>query len=387
MPLHRNENASQKTLAFKGLDTYVKENYMLSRERATLFTQISSDSSIDLKAEFVFKGKGTRTKLNRPSGIKFQWSESGSYRIDQLKQTIMNLPNRFNPFTCKDFGIYKLDDYAVHLMLEVRKLLWERGYVLVIIGGGIKGYIQENDTHVHHALKCEYRDLEAELMFSMLQKNNVKIPSPSRDDMTKMIATAWNKLNVDHTRAFKTFFVTNSLDGSEDYLVSDRLFKLIGDSMVFFRKKLIESEIPASLPAVVKKLIPPKGIKRKNKKGYELLDFVCPDDAQEDDYQNLLDNLFKSQINFEEESNGESSDGSSDEVLQDERTATQPDESEIAASSSRVVPLSNLCDGPDINKNALFLDSMAKVFEMDTVRFYSATCVSFRACMMKLVET
>ena len=102
MPLHRNENASQKTLAFKGLDTYVKENYMLSRERATLFTQTSSDSSIDLKPEFVFKGKGTRTKLNRPSGIKFQWSESGSYRIDQLKQTIMNLPNRFNPFTCKD---------------------------------------------------------------------------------------------------------------------------------------------------------------------------------------------------------------------------------------------------------------------------------------------
>ena len=240
MPLHRNENASQKTLAFKGLDTYVKENYMLSRERATVFTQTSSDSSIDLKPEFVFKGKGTRTKLNPPSGIKFQWSESGSYRIDQLKQTIMNLPNRFNPFTCKDFAIYVLDDYAVHLMPEVRKLLWERGYVLIIIGGGITGYIQENDTHVHRALKREYRDLEAELMLSMLQKNNAKIPSPSRDDVMKMIATAWNKLNVDHTRSFKTLFVTNSLEGSEDYLVSYRLFKLIGDSMVSFQKKLIE---------------------------------------------------------------------------------------------------------------------------------------------------
>ena len=74
--------------------------------------------------------------------------------------------------------------------------------------------------------------------------------------------------------------------------------------MVSFRKKLIESEIPASLPAVVKKLIPPKGIKHKNQEGYELLDFVCPDDAQEEDYQNLFDKLFKSQINFEEESDG-----------------------------------------------------------------------------------
>ena len=69
---------------------------------------------------------------------------------------------------------------------------------------------------------------------------------------------------------------------------------------------------------------------------FELLDFVCPDDAQESDYQNLFNNLFKSEINFEEESDGESSDSddSSDDVLQDEGTATQPDESEIAASSS-----------------------------------------------------
>ena len=46
MPLHRNEDASQKTLAFQGLVTYVKENYMLSRERATVFKQ-TSNSSID----------------------------------------------------------------------------------------------------------------------------------------------------------------------------------------------------------------------------------------------------------------------------------------------------------------------------------------------------
>ena len=77
--------------------------------------------------------------------------------------------------------------------------------------------------------------------------------------------------------------------------------------MVSFRKKFIESEIPASLPTVVQKLIPSKGIKRKNKKGYELLDLVCLDDAHKDDYQNLFNNLLKSQINFAKESDGESS--------------------------------------------------------------------------------
>ena len=51
--------------------------------------------------------------------------------------------------------------------------------------------------------------------------------------MMKMIATAWNKLDVDHTRAFKTPSVTNNLDGSEEYLVSNRIFKLIGDMVSF----------------------------------------------------------------------------------------------------------------------------------------------------------
>ena len=53
----------------------------------------------------------------------------------------MNLPNRFNLLTCKDFAIYVFDDNVVHLMPERRKLRWEPGYVLIIIGGGITGYI------------------------------------------------------------------------------------------------------------------------------------------------------------------------------------------------------------------------------------------------------
>ena len=58
MPLHRNESCSLKTMNIKNLDVYVKENYMLSRERVTCFTQFSSDKKIKLNPEFVFKGKG-----------------------------------------------------------------------------------------------------------------------------------------------------------------------------------------------------------------------------------------------------------------------------------------------------------------------------------------
>ena len=72
---------------------------------------------------------------------------------------------------------------------------------------------------------------------------------------------------------FRSLFVANSLDGLEDYLVSGKLFKLISDSMVSFLKMLTESQVLISLLAVLREIIPPKRIKRKNREGYELLDF------------------------------------------------------------------------------------------------------------------
>ena len=144
MPLHRNESASQKTLAFTGQDTFVKENYMFSRERITAYTQISSDNQ-QFKPEFVFKGKGTRTRLNPPEGIKFQWAVKGSYRLEHMLKTISNLRNRHNIFTAKNYTIYVLDDYSVHLMPDIKDALMKRGNILMGIGGGITGDIQIND--------------------------------------------------------------------------------------------------------------------------------------------------------------------------------------------------------------------------------------------------
>ena len=66
MSLHRNESVSQKILSLKSEEAFVKENYALSRERVTCFTQLFSDPKTELKPEFVFKGKGTRTHLTPP---------------------------------------------------------------------------------------------------------------------------------------------------------------------------------------------------------------------------------------------------------------------------------------------------------------------------------
>ena len=226
-----------------------------------------------MKPEFVFKGKGTQTHRTPPEGINYQWAPKGSYRIEQILDMIKQLSNRFNMFTEKGYAIYVLDDYSVHLMPEVRQPLLKKGYVFVVTGVGVTGDIQINDTSCHYNLKKHYRELEINLMLEQLNNDPNKIPSPSRDEMMRMLLKAWELLHVDTEREFKSLFVINALDGSEDYLVSDKLYALFGNEMVKFKTELMTSRPAKTLKEVIRKLIPPKGVKQKgNEEGIELLD-------------------------------------------------------------------------------------------------------------------
>ena len=75
-------------------------------------------------------------------------------------------------------------------------------------------------------------------MQEQLEKDPVKITSPSLNEMMFMSLQAWKALEIDTKRDFNQLFVINALDGSEDYLVSCKLSALIGDEMVDFRKEL-----------------------------------------------------------------------------------------------------------------------------------------------------
>ena len=53
-----------------------------------------------------------------------------------------------------------------------------------------------------------------------------------------MLLPAWETFEIYTKREFKSLFVTNALDGSEDYLVSYKLFTHIGDEMVDFLERV-----------------------------------------------------------------------------------------------------------------------------------------------------
>ena len=281
MPLHRNESSTEKTMTLKNQPVYVKENHMLSRERVTVYTQLSTDSEEKKPTpEILFKGKGKRIKVNPPKGMNVQFAVKGSYRLENMLEMVKQLKNRHNLFSQKDYALYILDDYSVHLLPELRASLLKKGYVLVVIGGGITGDVQVNDTHLHHQLKGKYRGKETALMLQKLEAEPNKIPSPTRDDMMDMLLASWESVKLDPVLALKNNFLLNAMDGSEDYLVTDKLMDLVGEEIIAFRTNLVSSTPPKSIRELVSSITPPKGVRVKK---------APVDDAPLDEGMELID--------------------------------------------------------------------------------------------------
>ena len=116
-----------------------------------------------------------------------------------MLKTISNLPNKLNIFTPKNYAVYVLDDYSAHLMPEFKEAFLKRGYVPIIIGGGVTGGIQINDTDIHRPLKEKYRAFEQQLMIDQLKPDPKRVPKPSRDDMMRMLKKSFDSLEIDVT--------------------------------------------------------------------------------------------------------------------------------------------------------------------------------------------
>ena len=231
-------------------------------------------------AEFVFKGKGTRTKLNPPGKIKVQWADKGSYRLEHIIEFIQRLPTIHTGFAPQSRDVFTFDDYSAHLPPSVEKALFSKGYFNVVIGGGITGDIQVNDTDYHQPLKKEYRQMEMQLMVKQLTDNPKKIPAPSRDEIMSLFNSAWTTVydHLDNVLIYKRNMITLALDGSEDHLANRKLFDLVGKEMLAYREELMKESPPATLKELRKLIIPPEGVKYKHAaevppdEGYELWD-------------------------------------------------------------------------------------------------------------------
>ena len=53
--------------------------------------------------------------------------------------------------------VFTIDDYSDHLVPEVEEAFFKKGYFFIIIGGGIIGDIQVNDTSNHRQAKVSMK--------------------------------------------------------------------------------------------------------------------------------------------------------------------------------------------------------------------------------------
>ena len=119
----------------------------------------------------MFNGKGTRTHLTPPKGVHYQWARKGSYRIEQNLGVMICY--QIDLLCSQNSHLQYMYWMVVQLMLEGRQASFKKGYILVIIGGGITGDIQINDKNCHRGFKNHYRDLEMKLILEQLEKDPI----------------------------------------------------------------------------------------------------------------------------------------------------------------------------------------------------------------------
>ena len=188
-------------------------------------------------------------------------------------------------------------------------------------------------------------------MLEQLEKDPIKIPSSSRNEMISMLLLAWETLANDTKIEFKLLFVTNA---AEDYLVSDKFFALIGYEMADFRKELMSQNSIKTLKEATRNLIPSKEVKQKaNIEGSELLD--CEGEEI---------SLEKFQQERDEDEVTENDLGSLEdnpEVVEATTVHSNNDQSSSTSIPKHHVSFSNLTKYPDIKRDSEFLDKMQQI--------------------------
>ena len=113
-------------------------------------------------------------------------------------------------------------------------------------------------------MKAKYQEQVQSLIVDQLRVNPKKILQATQDDMMKILIESFKSLGIDFVNRFKALWVTNALDGSEEYLVSERLMSLVGEKMKDFRDQPKKKKSTKNLKELLKLITPPKGLRRRD---------------------------------------------------------------------------------------------------------------------------
>ena len=361
-PYHHNESGSQDkaTLGVRGSTVPVVEGNCDVRSRWTANLTTCSDKTAVAAgsfhpAECMFKGArdgSVHKRLNEhrrqrgfPSWFTVSMSESGSYREHDV---IAFLKRILEPMTeGRDWRIIFADDYRAHKTENVFHLCWERGYVLIVHGGGATPVAQTPDTDLNEDVRRLYGNREAALLMEKMRYGQI-VPKLSHEECMDLMwgvlsdADLWQRA----AQGYKKVGQSIDLHGSEDNQIVREAAKfwneVTTDGFPNMRAK-VDAEMADVLENYeaghikwnqyyVRRLINEYPIHRRIDNVLENLG----DDNAHDCVHNLSD---------AEEDDGEESEAAVSEI--DGETAVAADcENESAASSDNETAVAAVCEGP-----------------------------------------
>ena len=81
--------------------------------------------------------------------------------MEHILEFIENLPTITTAFVPEKQCV--LDYYSAHLPKEVEDFFHKKRLLLIVIGSGLAGDVQVNDTSYHRPVKTAYRNLKIQL--------------------------------------------------------------------------------------------------------------------------------------------------------------------------------------------------------------------------------
>ena len=176
--------------------------------------------------------------------------------------------------------------------------------------------------------------------------------------MIRMLYESNVSLEKDYAKEFKSLWVTNVSDGSENYLVSERVYKLVGTRMNDFRNQLMKTASPKNLKQLLKIITPPKGGMRKDAEGSAAEIFDC-------EGEEIQTATFEEDRSAPDEED-ETPQATSQAAANDENATTE--DSSPSKSAQSIPKLALLCpeDKKELLSDANFIDKMGQLLLTST---------------------
>ena len=154
-----------------------------------------------------------------PSWFTVTTSPKGSYR----EHDVIEFLDAHLPAVAEDkprWRILLADAYKAHKTANVSNLAWDRGYVMMLHGGGATPVSQTPDTDLNASVRRKYMELESDLLLSKATRFDALSKATPEDCCLLMYEVLKEEgLHLDAAAGYKKTGQTVALDGSEDPLI------------------------------------------------------------------------------------------------------------------------------------------------------------------------